>query len=181
MLSAACRLRCDQAALAAIQELAGKPDANLFNQAHATKFLQHPEDISDPEDHALFYSLEENFDRLSFLNLDGQPTLTATDVDRASWIFRRGRYNLKRVIEELADNLNSLGISVLLADLTHRDFLHRNLFCLKAIMPGLYPMWFGYYGIRFTMTRRLQRLYATFFRQSLHHLNQVNLDIHPFD
>ncbi|HEY4905010.1 MAG TPA: YcaO-like family protein [Candidatus Sulfotelmatobacter sp.] len=181
MLSTACRLHWPEAALSALKDFAGMPQTISYDETHARRLLERPQDISDPEDHAAFYSLQENFERLSFFAFDAQPLLAAEDVDARSWVSRRNQYNLKSVIEEVIDNLNSLGITVLLRDLTHRAFSDRNLFCLKAIIPGLYPMWFGYYNVRFNMSKRLQALSQTFLGRPLTNDVDVNLTMHPFD
>jgi len=181
MLSAACRLHCDEAALSAIKDMASMPHANSYDESNGRRLLAHPEEVVSPADHAAYYSVEENFGRLSFLDFDARPVLAAKDVDQSSLIPRQDRYNLKQVIEAIAGHVSSLGLTVLVKDLTHREFSGRDLVCLRAIIPGLYPIWFGYYGARLTITKRLQHLYQEFSGQALDDESQLNLDIHPFD
>ena len=181
MLSAACRLHCSEAALGAIKDMAGMPDTSSYDDANGRKLLGHPEEVVSPEDHASFYGMEENFGPLQFLDFEAPPGIAAADVDRDSLISRRDRYNLKPVIGTIAGHLNDLGLKVLVRDLTHEEFRARNLVCLRAIIPGLYPMWFGYYGLRFRMTDRIQALSKKFTGQLLDEESSVNLDIHPFD
>jgi thiazole/oxazole-forming peptide maturase SagD family component len=181
MLTAACRLHCHEAAICAVKDLAGMPDTNSYNADRTRKFLEHPEDISVPEDHASFYAAEENFQRLLFLNVDAHQTLAAADVDGCSWFSHQVRYNLKAILDQIVDHLDSQGILVLLKDLTHHEFRRRGLFCLRAIIPTLYPMWFGYYGARFIMTDRLQRLAERFHGRPIEDESKINLDVHPFD
>ncbi|HEV2963332.1 MAG TPA: YcaO-like family protein [Candidatus Angelobacter sp.] len=180
-LTLACRLHTDEAAFAALKDLSGLPDPDSYDETRAKELFERPEDVREPEDHAAFYSLQETFGRLSFLGLDGKPQLATRDIDQGTWIHRQSRYDLKVVIEELFDRLDHLGINVFLKDLTHREFLCRNLFCVRAIMPGLFPMWFGYYSIRFRMNERLRSLSERYLGKSLDNANQINLDIHPFD
>jgi len=181
MLSTACRLHTDEAAFAALKDLSSLPDPDSYDEARARKLVERPEDVSLPEDHAAYYSLPETFGRLSFLGLDGQPQLAAQDIDRHLWIPRQNRYNLKAVLEEILHRLKAPGINILLKDLTHREFRRRDLHCVRAIAPGLYPMWFGYYAVRFRMSDRLRRLSENFLGKPLHDASQINLDIHPFD
>ena len=184
MFSSACRLHTDEAAFAAMKDLSGflDPDSpNANDETRARKLLEHPEDVSTPEDHAAFYSLPEMFGRLQFLGLDSRPQRTAQEVDQDAWIPRQNRYNLKLVVEEIVDRLSSRGITVFLKDLTHREFRRRHLYCVRAITPGLYPMWFGYYAMRFRMSERLSRLSQTFTGKPLYDVSEVNLELHPFD
>lgn len=184
VFSSACRLHTDEAAFAAMKDLSGflDPDSpNANDETRARKLLDHPEDVSTPEDHAAFYSLPEMFGRLQFLGFDARPQRTAQEADQSAWIPRQNRYNLKLVVEEIVDRLSSLGITVFLKDLTHREFRRRHLHCVRAIVPGLYPMWFGYYAMRFRMSERLSRLSQTFTGKSLHDVSEVNLELHPFD
>lgn len=184
VFSSACRLHADDAAFAAMKDLSGflDPDSpNANDEARARKLLEHPEEVSTPEDHAALYSLPETFGRLQFLGFDARPQRTATEADQAAWIPRRSQYNLKLVVEEMVDRLSSLEINVYLKDLTHREFRRRHLYCVRAITPGLYPMWFGYYSIRFRMSDRLRRLSETLTGKPLDDVGQVNLELHPFD
>ena len=181
VLSTACRLHADEAAFAAMKDLSGMFDAEFYDEARARKLLDRPEDVTTPEDHAAYYSLPETFERLFFLGFHAQPERTTQEVDQSTWIERRNSYNLKTVLEEIMGRLDALGITVLLKDLTHREFRCRNLHCVRAIAAGLYPMWFGYYAIRFRMSDRLRRLSETFAGKPLEDVSQINLDIHPFD
>ena len=181
VFSTACRLHADEAAFAAMKDLSGMFDAESYDEARARKLLERPEDVTTPEDHAAYYSLPETFERLDFLGFHEQPRRTTQEIDQSMWIQRRNSYNLKTVLEEILGRLNALGITVLLKDLTHREFRRRNLHCLRAIAPGLYPMWFGYYALRFRMSDRLRRLSETFAGKPLDDMSQVNLELHPFD
>ncbi|HKD82621.1 MAG TPA: YcaO-like family protein [Candidatus Angelobacter sp.] len=181
MLSAACRLHCDEAALSALKDMATMPDVRFHDESKARELLAHPEAVVSPEDHAAYYFAEENFGRVSFLDFDARPVLTAKDVDRNSLVPRQDRYNLKQIIATIAGHLSELGLNVLVKDLTHREFADRNLFCLRTIIPGLYPMWFGYYSVRLNITDRLRHLSQKFTGQILKDESQLNLDIHPFD
>lgn len=181
VFSTACRLHADEAAFAAMKDLSGMFDAESYDETRARKLMEHPEDVTTPEDHAAYYSLPETFARLSFLGFHAQPRRTTQEIDQSAWIQRQNSYNLKTVLEEVLSRLDALGITVLLKDLTHREFRSRNLHCVRAIAPGLYPMWFGYYALRFRMSGRLRRLSETFAGKPLDDLSQVNLELHPFD
>ncbi|HEY6351046.1 MAG TPA: YcaO-like family protein [Candidatus Angelobacter sp.] len=181
VLSTACRLHTDEAAFAAIKDLSGLMDPAVYDETRARKLLEHPEDVFSPEDHAAFYSLPETLGRLSFLGIDSRPELAVPDLDRSLWFPRQNRYNLKAVVEEMIERMEALEVTVLLKDLTHHEFRQRHLYCVRAIAPDLYPMWFGYYAIRFRMTDRLGRLSEKFLGKPLHDMSEINLDIHPFD
>ncbi len=181
LLALGCRLTCGEAALAALKDLAGMADTNSYDEKRGRELLEKPEEISAPEDHAAFYSLEENFGRLEFMDFESTPVLSLEEVDRGAWIRPSDKYNVKAVVEEIATHLRDIGLTVLLKNLSHREFLRRNLFCVRAIVPHSYPMWFGYYNARFNMSERLKRLSQCFLGKPLHDQSELNLEVHPFD
>jgi thiazole/oxazole-forming peptide maturase SagD family component len=182
IVGAACRLRCEEAMFAALKDISMmlNPDAETYNEKRARHFFEHPEAVSEPLDHSILYSLDEMSGRLGFLT-DHLRTTTAADLDRRSPVPLKKSYNLKALLELIVQKLKPLGIQVLLKDLTHPQFADKGLFCVKAIAPGLYPVWFGYYNMRFALTERLRKLSMDFTNRSLTDETQVNLELHPFD
>jgi ribosomal protein S12 methylthiotransferase accessory factor len=183
ILGAACRLRCEDAMFAALKDISMmlNSDPHTYNEKRARRFLEHPEEVAEPLDHSTLYSLKETFGRLSFLSDHGTVTITAEEVDRRSPLPLKSGYNLKEVLETIVQRLSRLGIPVLFKHLSHAQFANRGLFCVKAIAPGLYPVWFGYYNIRFALTERLHRLSLKFAGRPLTDRSEVNLELHPFD
>ena len=153
-------------------------DPETYSRESFEKFLDQPELALNPEDHRGLYSLDETFERLSFLGFDDAPFLTAAEVNEQSPIKRKPAYDLREVLNDLLRHLEEHGIEVVLKDLTFPTFAKR-VRCVKAITPGLYPMWFGYNQARFAVTERLQRLAKRFTGRTLTEDADFNLDVHP--
>jgi thiazole/oxazole-forming peptide maturase SagD family component len=187
ILGAACRLTCEEAMFAALQDISTRLNSGVdtYNEKRARHFLQHPEAVVEPSDHATLYSLKETCERLSFLNDHPCEKLDAASVDsRVPMLLemlQSKSCNLKSLLEAILCKLDSVGIRVLFKDLTYSVVADKGLFCVKAITPGLYPMWFGYYNARFAITRRLERLSLDFVKRRLIDKTQINLELHPFD
>ena len=81
-------------------------------------------------------------------------------------------------MEDVLHHLEEHGVEVVLKDLTFPT-LARQVRCVKAVAPGLYPMWFGHNHARFAVTERLQRLARRFTGRTLVNDSDFNLDIHP--
>jgi thiazole/oxazole-forming peptide maturase SagD family component len=175
----ACRLNSENALLTAVADVGEALAPVSFDEKLSRKFLEHPERVIEPVDHTTLYSMKETIDRLAFLNFDGAPELTAADLNHRSHIPVQPEYNLRSVLEEIVHYLHGLQVRVLLKDITHTEFRGRSLFCVKAITPGLYPMWFGFDYIRFALTHRLQSLFQQHWGVPLLHHGQVNLELHP--
>jgi thiazole/oxazole-forming peptide maturase SagD family component len=146
----------------------------------AVRLLEAPQTVSSPEDHRALYSLDETFDRLSFLYERSSLPVPVKDLTQNIWIAEEDSYDLRVVLRTLAEKMAGDGLRLLIVDITHPTLLDRGVRCAKAVVPGLYPMWFGYKGMRFAMTERLLRL-ARQWNVVVTTQEDVNLEIHPFD
>ena len=182
LLTAATHLLAERAMFSALKDLG----VSLSSHAHSNQggtsdhFFLHPEDVDSPDDHRMLYSLDQSFARLSFLGFDSPPRLTYEDINHRSWFAKQESFDLREVLECLLKRLDGLGIQVLMKDISHPELAATGLRCVKAIGVGLYPMWFGYYGLRFAVTSRLKRLAATW-GVPISNESDINLELHPFD
>lgn len=180
LYAVASRPLVEQAMFSGLKDLSSWLTTNpeTYHRERYEKFLAAPELVLMPEDHRAFYSLDETFERLSFFGFDTAPSLSAEEIDARSPIKRQDSYHLSEVLETILDHLEEHGIEVVLKDLTFPT-LAKQIRCVKAVAPGLYPMWFGYNYARFAVTERLQRLAERFNRPTLADDSDFNLDIHP--
>jgi thiazole/oxazole-forming peptide maturase SagD family component len=178
---AAVRLCAERACLVALEDVASfsrHMDASRLSRSR--HLLAHPEDIRDPADHGAVYAADEPFERLGFLDFTGKARIRVRDVGRGAVIPAAELYDLREVIERLARHLETCGVKIYLKDITHPAVAERGLRCVKAITPGLYPLWFGHRQRRFDITPRLDRLSLTSARHSSGEVPQFNLEVHPF-
>jgi ribosomal protein S12 methylthiotransferase accessory factor len=172
---AAARLSAERACRVALEDIAGfSPHMDESRSQRSRHLLAHPEEIRRPEDHGALYSLDEPFDRLGFLDLDGGPQIDIQDVQRKGLIAAAAPpelYDLREVLERLSRHLEGCGARVFFKDITHLAVGERGLCCVKAITPGLHPLWFGHRKRRFGITERLERLGGA---------PPYNLEVHPF-
>jgi thiazole/oxazole-forming peptide maturase SagD family component len=155
-------------------------ESRPWDRAKALTLLADPTLISTSSDHRLLYGLDETFDRTSFLGFDASPKLSCRDLDARSLIQPSTSYDLREMVLTIAAHLEELGLPVLLKDITHPMLAKRHLFCAKAMIPGLYPMWYGHNFLRFALTNRLQTLAWKFAGRRLQDESDVNLHVHPF-
>lgn len=179
--AAATRLSMEGACFAALKDLSGfVPSFTPEKRERSLTLLHGPDRISGPEDHFDLYALDEVFERLSFLNFGPAEELDAREINCRSVIPAQPRYNLQSVIERIASHLQSLGVSVLLKDITHASVEPYGLRAVRAITPGLFPIWFGARARRFAVTDRLRRLALEWQGVSVTRPEDCNLSVHPF-
>lgn len=178
-VAAATRLSVGRAAFAALKDLTDSR-STIFppHLARARELLRDPSHIRTPEDHCYYYCFDETFSRLDFLDLDSPPDITAEEVNGRALIGCQERYNLRELLVRVAENIRAIGGSVLLKDLTHPALADRGVRCVRAITPGLYPLWFG--SPRFAVTDRLRRLAQARTMRTVRTAEDCNLQIHPF-
>lgn len=169
---AAARLSAGRACLVALEDIASfshrlAPESR--RRGH--HLLDHPDDILGPEDHGSVYALDAAFERLAFLDAGGGARLPVREVDRHGLLPPAGRYDLRETLQRLARHLETCGVRVYFKDITHPAVAEKGLCCVKAITPGLYPLWFGHRKRRFGITPRLERLGGP---------PPYNLEVHPF-
>ncbi|HEY6390799.1 MAG TPA: YcaO-like family protein [Bryobacteraceae bacterium] len=166
--AAAARLSLDRAVFSALKDLAMSFDS--INDRKPPS----PNSIHLPEDHRAFYAADENFSKLSFLDFDSPGAVTSVDVNRAN------EAGLGAILAQIGATLEQLGLPVLLKDITHPFSARRGLFCVKAVIPGLFPMWYGHRHVRFSITERLRNLAAQRLGKETLMESDVNLEMHPF-
>jgi thiazole/oxazole-forming peptide maturase SagD family component len=136
--------------------------------------------VETVEDHVAIYTLDEFFPSLSFLDFDSPVRISVPELNQNSLLLNTSSTDLNQALSTLMERMRALGLSVLLKDLTQPGFARRNLFCVKAVTPGLYPLWFGYNEVRFSPTPRLVELAHRFRCDSVITSGDFNLDPHPF-
>jgi thiazole/oxazole-forming peptide maturase SagD family component len=176
--ASATRYDIGRAMAAALADLL--PEMAKFTFRERRELLANPDAVALPEDHRDLYSLDETFDRFSFLDFSAKPTLTARDVNARGGVVIREQYDLGATLEEILVQFDRLGLRVLFKDMTHSNFAARGLVCVKAITPGLLPMWFGSGNRRVALTERLRRLGERFCGGTITTESDLNLEIHPF-
>ena len=179
--TAAARPVAERALFAALKDVAGELRSEMqpTRRQYCMQFLEKPELLRSPDDHRDFYGLDESFERLSFIDFESDPKLDVDKLNRRSIVTPQDSYNLRELVEEIVRHLNGLGIKVLLKDITHPLFRRHDFSCVKAIIPGLYPIWFGYRGARFSLTDRFQGLAQRFTARKIQDEREVHLEVHP--
>lgn len=181
--TAAARPRFNTAATAALKEICGRLGivGRREVDARSSELLTNPAVVFTPDDHTALYGSDEAFHRLSFMGFEAPPTVDASTIDSQSLIAESEEYDLRDVLTRVTRHLGEHGIRTLFKDISHQALALRDIHCVKAIAPGLFPMWYGHYFVRFSLTDRLKCL-----------ADQVdgnvgvgenlcpNLDVHPF-
>lgn len=180
--AAAARPVVEQAVFSALKDLALSFDAvgGLQERRPDWKPPESEETINSPDDHRSFYASDDRFSRLSFLDFDSRGDVTAQAIDQASVFHRLKGMKLRAAVLEIAETLELLGLPVFLKDITHGFSARRGLYCVKAVIPGLFPMWYGRRHIRFSLTERLRRLAAERTGRPAISKSDINLAVHPF-
>lgn len=178
--AAATRVSASSAIFSALNELSLLVPADLdrWDAEEARPYLADPKRVDGPRHHFLLYSLDETFDRLKFLRLDETPRLVPQDVDRRSLFAGATCDDPAVILEAITRHLEALNVEVYLKDLTFPWL--SDLSCVKAVTPGLYPMWFGYGAQRFAITDRLKKLAGQYLGRALWRASDFNLEFHPF-
>lgn len=183
LLATATHLFAERAMFSALKDLGVSLSSHArqnYQDGSSDHLFLHPEDVNSPDDHRILYSLDQSFAKLSCFGFDSQSCLTYEDINHRSWLANHQLFDLREVLACLVERLDELDVSVLMKDISHPELLAMNLRCVKAIGIGLYPMWFGYYGIRFAVTSRLKRL-AAMWNVAISNDSNINLELHPFD
>lgn len=177
----AARPEAARALFTALKDLAASlsVDPRTYRRELAEKFLSAPGLVFKPEDHRAFYALDEPFARLSFLDFGARPQLTAADLNERAPVRPQSSHNLRRVLDQLLEHLYDQDIRVLWKDMTYPEFARRGIRCVKAITPGLHPLWFGHNAARFSVTERLRRMALKYTRRVPSAAGDYNLEIHP--
>jgi thiazole/oxazole-forming peptide maturase SagD family component len=179
--AAASRLSAERACLTALGDLAGfYPQMREERRTELRRLLDEPERVKGPSDHYGLYALDETFERLGFLDFEGPPRTTVREMERRRLVPPASRYDLRALLVAIAERVESVGASVLLKDVTHPWVAARGLRCVRALTPGLYPIWFGAHAVRFAVTERLARLGHEWTGRTFSSPDDFCLEMHPF-
>jgi ribosomal protein S12 methylthiotransferase accessory factor len=179
--AAAARLSGERACHAALKDLTGFTPAIAPGRLdEMRRLLDHPELVTGPAGHFELFALDEAFDRLSFLDFGPAAGMDARELGPRSPVPAADRYEIGDVLRCIAAHLRTAGAAVYLKDLTHAEIGRRGLHCVRAVTPGLFPIWFGSRLRRFAVTPRLQRLARDLVGRDLSRVEDFNLELHPF-
>ena len=178
--AAAAHLDVRRAAHSALKDLAIiDPALPPEKRERYRAMMDEPRRVVSPEDHFGLYALPETFARQAFL-FGSTDRTTADEIASRALIPPAERYDLGDVLRRIAIHLESLGCALLLKDVTHPAIAERGLRCVRAVTPGLLPMWFGHGRFRVRVTDRLRRLARDLAGQTIDGVDDLNLDPHPF-
>ncbi|WP_010523074.1 YcaO-like family protein [Aquimarina agarivorans] len=123
-------------------------------------------------DHVKYYLNEENEETASFL-WSGNELSTLFEDDATSCVKNSGH---KEQSEYMVNKLFEQGYASYLVDNTPNDIKELGLCVIKAIVPGLQPMWCGYN--RVPLDRRRFESFLTY--KGMDANTPINTNIHPF-
>jgi thiazole/oxazole-forming peptide maturase SagD family component len=181
--SAAARLSVGAACFSALRDLTGfTPHLTAQRRKELKRLVEHPEEVEMPDGHFGLYAMDETFERLAFYDASPERTrVQAAEVQENSLFpTEPRRWNLREVLEKMAERASASGAGVYLKDITHPNLAERGICCAKAITPGLFPLWFGYGRQRFAVTERLKRLAREHCGREIAGPDDCNLELHPF-
>lgn len=177
--SAATALDFERACFSALKDLTGfRPELSAERRDEISWLFKDSTLIDGPSGHFGLYANDEAFDRFNFLVHDTTPAIDIRVLQQQSIIRQAEKYNLREVINKIVLHLDQLEAGAFFKDISHPIFASRGLFCVKAVTPGLYPLWFGGRTRRFATTDRLRRLAMMFRGKPLRDL-ELNLEPHP--
>jgi ribosomal protein S12 methylthiotransferase accessory factor len=119
-----------------------------------------------PTAHFQHFAAEAALSEFSYLQLESAELIEVDAIGAEA----RGRHrllptpemHLDNVLRGVANALHAAGSQLYIADITHPFLRDRPLAAVRAITPGLYPLWFGRRAKRFSITDRLRRLAVTY-------------------
>lgn len=179
--AAAAAVRVENALFAALKDLSIGLKRDPVPGQRLTNLIRDENAVTEMDDHVDLFSADEAFGRLDFLSFDCTRRLKASDVDPFVAPTERAAREPMLVVEKAASRLQQHGVTVYLKDLTYDWIGKRGLFCVRAIAPGLYPMWYGTAHRRFRLTQRLRKLAVMFGKPEPSDDSVLNLGPHPFD
>lgn len=169
-----------RAARGAVHELSGmvltQREKYAAGREAALRMLADPYEVRRMEDHSLLYALPEAEERLRFL-LDDRPKLPL----RERFPPVRRRPDLADDLRELIDAFRRRDMDVIVVDQTSPEIARNGLRCVKAIIPGMLPMTFGYRLTRLAGLDRVRTVPALLgYRNAPLGKEQLNPHPHPF-
>jgi thiazole/oxazole-forming peptide maturase SagD family component len=180
--AAAARLSAEQAASKALQDVL----IELANSQRQSPFVPPPRgsnpsgsSIRGPEDHRALYYLDASFEFLSFFPFESSPQVDAMEIDLANPVRCGDECELRHILDKLVSHLGDIGIYPWFKDITHSFCASEGVCCMRAIAPGMFPLWFGQHP-QVDLTPRLRNLAVTLTGRSLSSIEELNLEPHPF-
>lgn len=142
----------------------------------ALELMQDDSKVIEMHDHVLLYSVEETYERLSFLFSD-QPKATLEDVYGKDYL--KVNRNITDDLTELMEKVKGYADDIIVADLTFEELQPHQLHCVKIIAPGLMPVTFGHQYRRISL-ERINKYAAASGRKPFASVDELNQFPHNF-
>ncbi len=145
IISGSCKLSPELAILSALEELELTRFYCLNLSSGSTPSIDYKNycDIKNQEDHMRFWAIQENLHLADFLFASKKQL----DIKEMSSI------SPNTDLMSIVQIFSTLGLTVLLADLTTEDIINYGLRVTRAIIPKLHPLAFGYQNAEFVCDR----------------------------
>jgi ribosomal protein S12 methylthiotransferase accessory factor len=149
-----------RAAKSAVHELSGMTltlnEKFEANREEYVRMFHDPSLVRGMEDHSMLYGLPEAEERLRFLLDDIRPQRTFEEE------FKQGpkHRDLTDDLKEVLATFRRIGLDVIVVDQTTPELARNGLYCVKALIPGMLPMSFGYRLTRLAGLERVLRVPA---------------------
>ncbi|MGH1364940.1 MAG: YcaO-like family protein [Calditrichia bacterium] len=184
MTTAAAHIFPEKAMYGALKELVGYFSmTNDFaeREAEYRKVFRNQALANKIDHHSGIYGLEEAVEKYDYLNLDSQKAINVQELQQRS-IFTdlAVPFNLKDLILAIVQQLKKNGNEVLIIDMTREQIRKFDICCVKTIVTQMYPLTFGYYDMRFSLSSRLLKLNEHFGKKPISCLTDINFSLHPF-
>ncbi len=179
LAAAAAHLDAERATLKTLRDLTWlRTDLTETARGVLRHRLASAREIAGPLDHARFYALDENFGAFDYLQCGTRPRVPIQAVGCESPVPVGEEMRLDEVIRAIDRRLHEVGAAVYLKDLTHAVPAAGALHAVRALTPGLYPIWFTAAARRFAITERLHRLAQRYTGEPLRE-DRLQLAPHP--
>ena len=147
---------------------------------HVRELYEDPTRVATLHDHALLFGLPEMKPELDFLFAGSEARPVAEVYGAWREAYRPG-LDLRRDLELCIEQIESLGLEVLLVDQTSPEQAAVGLCTVRVIVPGLMPMDFGYHRQRIYELPRLRTVPRLTGHRSLDlEASEINTTPHPF-
>lgn len=155
--SCAAHIDAKHACLSALKDLTGfEPNRAMSKKVDSPVEPAHPD--GSPGAHFERYALDENFSAFDQLGLGQRPQISLAEINSGSLFEEMPSLELNMVLETLGAQLASVGAELYLKNIGQPALSDMGLIAVRAIAPGLFPLWFGASSRRFRVTERLKRL-----------------------
>ncbi|WP_067620605.1 TOMM precursor leader peptide-binding protein [Alicyclobacillus acidiphilus] len=184
----ACHINPYQAAYGALRELTVQV-LNLLRapeerRKEAFSMFLDPTKIRDILDHVAVAALPEAYSRWAFLlRRENQGRIRAIEDEYADAArqYQIDSRDIRRILNSVFEDLHGRGFDVIVIDQTSVEVAYGGLHAVKALIPGMTPITFGY---GFQRVRGLSRLFELPYRMGYAEKvlteEDLNPDCHPF-